>query len=519
MAELKTAYINNSRNKVVNEEGKVIDEAGLKNYNKLLKDAGLITKDLDGKKMHALIDNFNAFTMSDLALILNKTVGEIKTDNERLVGLNNTMSPSRPTGRTVRNLNNLDAIVDLSPELKLAGHDLKAKEDAAVVVRAPAPVIGGAVKEVLVAPNTLDGIFHNEMYLAKNKKNPEELEVRTLGVENDLGITIKTLLTLEEGKTPFKSLALFSEANPDKAQLMIKAENIWNRLKGDDLIKQISRQALTLNNKIANGTFFEELFNEEEHNAINRLNYIFDKLPQDLQDHITARSNEIKIKDELQGQKTIISRIEYIAKNKNVLGADSLNNEIERIVNNFNTNTLKFSDALDLALNKGDVRDNIAITTKANEVDIEVNNWINNNIVNLTVGSDIDSGDLTFLQNKAAPATLSKIYEIGVDTKAKLLKKVLADNAADLSKASKHITEKNITDALQNDFDAKMKALTPDTKNFSKEEIVKFLNVISDKKIEAVLKGVKTAKAASTPVAAPVIVVGRWTATTYDGRI
>ncbi|WP_231569229.1 hypothetical protein [Rickettsia endosymbiont of Ixodes pacificus] len=95
MAELKTAYINNGRNKVVNEEGKVIDEAGLKNYNKLLKDAGLITKDLDGKKMQALIDNFNAFTMSDLALILNKTVGEIKTDNERLVGLNNTMSPLR----------------------------------------------------------------------------------------------------------------------------------------------------------------------------------------------------------------------------------------------------------------------------------------------------------------------------------------------------------------------------------------------------------------------------------------
>ncbi|KJW02990.1 cell surface antigen-like Sca8 domain protein [Rickettsia endosymbiont of Ixodes pacificus] len=160
-----------------------------------------------------------------------------------------------------------------------------------------------------------------------------------------------------------------------------------------------------------------------------------------------------------------------------------------------------------MLLIKEDVRDNIAITTKANEVDIEVNNWINNNIVNLTVGSDIDSGDLMFLQNKAAPATLSKIYEIGVDTKAKLLKKVLADNAVDLSKASKHITEKNITDAVQNDFNAKMKALTPDTKNFSKEEIVKFLNVISDKKIEAVLKGVKTAKAASTPVAAPVIVV------------
>ncbi|WP_179945611.1 hypothetical protein [Rickettsia sp. Tenjiku01] len=50
---------------------------------------------------------------------------------------------------------------------------------------------------------------------------------------------------------------------------MIKAENIWNRLKDDDVIKQISRQALTLNNKIANKEFFKELFNEEEHNAID----------------------------------------------------------------------------------------------------------------------------------------------------------------------------------------------------------------------------------------------------------
>lgn len=84
----------------------------------------------------------------------------------------------------------MDAIADLSPELKLAGHDLKAKEDAVVVVRGPAPVIGGAVEEVLVAPNTDEGTFHNEMYLVKNTKNPEKLEVRTLGAENDLGITI-----------------------------------------------------------------------------------------------------------------------------------------------------------------------------------------------------------------------------------------------------------------------------------------------------------------------------------------
>ncbi|WP_236682695.1 hypothetical protein [Rickettsia felis] len=429
MAELKTSYIDNGKKKVVNEEGKLLDEAGLKNYNKILKDAGLITKDLTGKKMQALIDNFNAFTMSDLALVLTKTVGEIKIDNERLVGLNNTMPPFRGTGaRPVRNLNNLDAITDLNPELKLAGHDLKAKEEAAPVVRGPAPVIGRAVEEALVAPNTDEGTFHNEMYLVKNTKNPEKLEVRTLGAENDLGITIRTLLTLEERKVPHESLALFSEANPDKAQLIIKAKNIWNRLKNDDLIKQTSRQALTLNNKIANGTFFEELFNEEEHNAIGRLNYTFGKLPLDLQNHITAKSNEIKIKDELQGKKTIISRIDYIAKNENVLGANSLNNEIERIVDNFNS--LKLSDILDIALNKENVRDNIALTTKANEVNIQVNNWINNNIVNLTVDDSLGNGkgkldkaDLTSLQNKAAPATLSKIYEIGVDTKAKLLKK------------------------------------------------------------------------------------------------
>ncbi|MCC8418565.1 MAG: hypothetical protein LN590_03055 [Rickettsia endosymbiont of Glossina mortisans submortisans] len=238
----------------------------------------------------------------------------------------------------------------------------------------------------------------------------------------------------------------------------------------------------------------------------------FGKLPLDLRNHITAKSNEIKIKDELQGKKTIISRIDYIAKNENVLGANSLNNEIERIVDNFNS--LKLSDILDIALNKENVRDNIALTTKANEVNIQVNNWINNNIVNLTVDDSLGNGkgkldkaDLTSLQNKAAPATLSKIYEIGVDTKAKLLKKVLADNAADLSKASKNITEKNITDAIQNNFNAEMKVLTPGTKDFSKEQIVKFLNVISDAKIKAVLKEVKTAKAASAPVAAPIIVV------------
>lgn len=160
MAELKTSYIDNGKIKIVNEEGKLLDEAGLKNYNKILKDAGLITKDLDGKKMQALIDNFDAFTMSDLALVLTKTVGEINTDNERLVGLNNTMLPFRETGaRPVRSLNNLDAIADLSPELKLAGHDLKAKEEAVVVVRGPAPVIGRAVEEALVAPNTPKGYF------------------------------------------------------------------------------------------------------------------------------------------------------------------------------------------------------------------------------------------------------------------------------------------------------------------------------------------------------------------------
>ncbi|AXU07110.1 hypothetical protein D0Z68_01540 [Rickettsia japonica] len=102
----------------------------------------------------------------------------------------------------------------------------------------------------------------------------------------------------------------------------------------------------------------------------------------DLQNHITARRTEIKIKDKLQDKKTIISRIDYIAKNENVLGINSLNNEIE----------IKFPDVLDLALNKGDVRDNIALTPKANEVNTQINNWINNNIVNLTVESNIDSG-------------------------------------------------------------------------------------------------------------------------------
>ncbi|WCR56771.1 MAG: hypothetical protein PG979_000828 [Rickettsia asembonensis] len=61
---------------------------------------------IEVNKLQALIDNFDAFTMSDLALVLTKTVGEIKTDNERLVGLNNTMLPFRGTGaRPVRSLN------------------------------------------------------------------------------------------------------------------------------------------------------------------------------------------------------------------------------------------------------------------------------------------------------------------------------------------------------------------------------------------------------------------------------
>ncbi|BDU60256.1 hypothetical protein FLA4_06660 [Candidatus Rickettsia kotlanii] len=53
-------------------------------------------------------------------------------------------------------------------------------------------------------------------------------------------------------------------------------------------------------------------------------------------------------------------------------------------------NTLKFSDVLNLALNKGNVCDNIALTPKANEVNTQINNWINNNIVNLIVESNID---------------------------------------------------------------------------------------------------------------------------------
>ncbi|WP_419087519.1 cell surface protein [Rickettsia conorii] len=87
MAKLKEAYIDNGKIKIVNENDKVVDEQGLKSYNKILKDAGLITKDLDGKKMQALINNFDALTMSDLALVLKKTVGEIRIDNEGLVGL------------------------------------------------------------------------------------------------------------------------------------------------------------------------------------------------------------------------------------------------------------------------------------------------------------------------------------------------------------------------------------------------------------------------------------------------
>ncbi|WP_016916977.1 hypothetical protein [Rickettsia honei] len=87
MAKLKEAYIDNGKIKIVNENDKVVDEQGLKSYNKILKDVGLITKDLDGKKVQALINNFDALTMSDLALVLKKTVGEIRIDNEGLVGL------------------------------------------------------------------------------------------------------------------------------------------------------------------------------------------------------------------------------------------------------------------------------------------------------------------------------------------------------------------------------------------------------------------------------------------------
>ena len=64
-----------------------------------------------------------------------------------------------------------------------------------------------------------------------------------------------------------------------------------------------------------------------------------------------------------------------------------------------------------------------------------------------------------------------------------------------------------------------MKALIPNTKDFSKEAIVKFLSIISDEKIEAVLKGVKAAKAANTPVVALVIVVAGGPPPTYEGRI
>ncbi|AEK74295.1 cell surface antigen-like protein Sca8 [Rickettsia conorii subsp. heilongjiangensis 054] len=107
---------------------------------------------------------------------------------------------------------------------------------------------------------------------------------------------------------------------------------------------------------------------------------------------------------------------------------------------------------------------------------------------------------------------------MAVDTNARLLRKVLADNAAGLSKASKTITEKNITDAVQNNFNAKMKVLIPNTKDFSKEAIVKFLNIISDEKVEVVLKGVQAVKAANTPYCTGNS-GSRWTATTYEGRI
>ncbi|BDU60254.1 hypothetical protein FLA4_06640 [Candidatus Rickettsia kotlanii] len=72
MAKLTEAYIDNGNIKIVNENDKVVDKQGLKSYNKILKDASLITKDLDGKRMQALINNFDALTMSDLALVLKR---------------------------------------------------------------------------------------------------------------------------------------------------------------------------------------------------------------------------------------------------------------------------------------------------------------------------------------------------------------------------------------------------------------------------------------------------------------
>ncbi|WP_209445220.1 hypothetical protein [Rickettsia fournieri] len=58
----------------------------------------------------------------------------------------------------------------------------------------------------------------------------------------------------------------------------------------------------------------------------------------------------------------------------------------------------------------------------------------------------------------------------------------------------KTITEKNITDAVQNNFNAKMKVLIPNTKDFSKEAIVKFLNIISDEKVEGGIKRSKSSE-------------------------
>ncbi|BBM91083.1 hypothetical protein RHHCN13_07320 [Rickettsia conorii subsp. heilongjiangensis] len=63
-----------------------------------------------------------------------------------------------------------------------------------------------------------------------------------------------------------------------------------------------------------------------------------------------------------------------------------------------------------------------------------------------------------------------------------------------------------------------MKVLIPNTKDFSKEAIVKFLNIISDEKVEVVLKGVQAVKAANTPYCTGNS-GSRWTATTYEGRI
>ena len=168
------------------------------------------------------------------------------------------------------------------------------------------------------------------------------------------------------------------------------------------LAKAEGANAVSVNDKIKKAIHFNNI--ENLNTPLEQLKYIAMTGGVDVNDDLKVVNNYVDVPLTKEAFEHVFFGTNIT--DKNVLGADSLNNEIERIVNNFNTNTLKFSDALDLALNKGDVRDNIAI--KANEVNIEVNTWINNNIVNLTVGSDIDSGDLTFLQNKAAPGNIIK---------------------------------------------------------------------------------------------------------------